>query len=181
MNLFRTIALTLVASLTLQSAAQFAVLVSVRVWARTEAGRIVRDHIPSEQLHVFRMSIERDRADGRVVTWIEDHEFEFEGVMYDLVRTYDSAGCQVVHAVRDGTDTWLHAALNREQQRQQRTRTHHGPVRDLLKRVTCVISTPASSEAMNIHLPCVPVCPVELVSSPKRGFPRILEEPPSMS
>lgn len=114
------------------------------------------------------------------MSWKEDDEFELDGVMYDVLRCDETVGSYVVHAVRDGSDTWLHAAMKRERHKQQQTRTHRGPVRELLKMLAGFVSTPASSVTMLQTLAAVRHVGVETHERPLPGYGRLLEEPPPM-
>ena len=69
---------------------------------------------------------------GSTLAWMEDDEFLLGGSMYDVLRQYDSMDVTVILAVRDGADSWWHAAIGREQDNQSRKRSQSGPVGQLL-------------------------------------------------
>jgi hypothetical protein len=72
------------------------------------------------------------QSKGSTLAWMEDDEFLLGGSMYDVLRQYDSMDVTVILAVRDGADSWWHAAIGHEQDNQSRKRSQSGPVGQLL-------------------------------------------------
>ncbi|MBU3679894.1 MAG: hypothetical protein FGM32_09870 [Candidatus Kapabacteria bacterium] len=131
----------------LQSAGHLCVLLGVRVVARTEAKARLRAVIPQRECDVFILESHTRTSSGRILSWVDDHEFTVDGSMYDVVRRHDSANVMVIVAVRDGADSWWHAAMNTEQDQQSRQRSKSAPIQDLLTKIASVkaISTAAPS------------------------------------
>lgn len=105
----------------------------VRMAARVQAKSLVRSSIPMDRRVTFSHDADAKCISGQSVTWKEDNEFVLAGHVYDVLRRYDSSGVEVIVAVLDGADSWLHAAIGREQDRQARQKTTSGPIRELLK------------------------------------------------
>lgn len=122
----------------LQTCGQLFILAGVRMAARIEAKARVRSMISPEQFTKVVVDRVTLQTDGCTLTWKEDDEFVMGESMYDVLRRYDSSDVTVIVAVRDGADSWWHAAIGREQDRQSRQRTHSGPVGQLLAHLASI-------------------------------------------
>lgn len=149
----------------LQTCGQLFILAGVRMAARIEAKARVRSMISPEQFTKVVVDRVTLQTDGCTLTWKEDDEFVMGESMYDVLRRYDSSDVTVIVAVRDGADSWWHAAIGREQDRQSRQRTHSGPVGQLLAHL-------ASIKAVTGEI-ILPVPPVKIL----RGHMRQPSEP----
>lgn len=169
------------AAILLQTCGQLCILAGVRIAARIEAKTLVRSTISPERCtRVIVNRTTNQTADG-ALTWKEDNEFVLGGSMYDVLRQYDSSDVTVIVAVRDGADSWWHAAISREQDSQSRQRTHGGPVGQLLtqlasmKAVTCecILPEPPAQKLRGYIL---------VQSEPIRsGYMIVIDHPPLMA
>lgn len=119
----------------LQTCGELCILAGVRTVARIEAKTLVRSTVSPARCTRVVVDRVRQKANGCTLTWKEDDEFVMGQSMYDVLRRYDSADVTVIVAVRDGADSWWHAAIGREQDNQARRRAQSGPLRELLSQL----------------------------------------------
>ncbi len=171
----------LVIALLLQSCGELCIFFGIRTVARIEARSLVRASVPTDRCLTFTYDKATKSVSGKLVSWKEDDEFVLAGQMYDVLRRYDSSGVEVIVAVLDGADSWIHAAIDREQDRQARQQTSSGPVRDLL--TTIAACKAIQTEKTILQPPCMKSIghtsqpPQELLS----GFRAAVDRPPPMA
>ena len=177
----RLVCILLMMALMLQSIGQLSVLLGVRIVARAQARSLVRASAPEMQCSVFHVDHSSQSIAGNTVTWMEDDEFLINGLMYDVVRRYDSANVSVIVALADGADSWLHAALQSEQDRQSRHRAHSLPIRELLSRIDSFKAISPKPDALFRQLTEV-LRPSPSLAEPVRpGYELPVDRPPLMS
>lgn len=124
----RSIAITVVVCLCVQSCALLAILGWVRMAATSEAKRELRSAVHQSEYRCFVVDANNRTPNGTKITWLDAKEFRADDVMYDVVASKDSADVRIIRAFPDTKETWARLHIEPTIQKNVHRRTSTGPL-----------------------------------------------------
>lgn len=85
---------------------------SVKSEIRSNIKHKIKAGVPESELAILKFSIAEVESGVAGIEWIENHEFRFEGKMYDIVRTSYEGTTIIYHCINDVQEEVLFAHLN---------------------------------------------------------------------
>lgn len=94
--------------ITFQMVGVFLLFKAKQMEVRQDMKMKIKSGVPDAELTILRFS--RDQADG--LKWMEDHEFRYEGRMYDVVKTTVDGEIVIYHCIHDEQESKLFSHLD---------------------------------------------------------------------
>ncbi len=148
LSMRHTISTFLLCTLLLQYVGWVVVFQVVRKQARREVRARIMSGVPANELHAFVMFEEQIGVDADGRTWEHDGEFEYNDVMYDVVRVEVSADKVVVLAVADLKESALYQRIALEAKQQTPATAKHS---SLIKLASQILGQPFLRPSLIVH------------------------------
>ena len=79
---------------------------------KKEIKNIIKHGVPDKNLSLIKVSVD-DAKKQAEMEWLEDHEFRYQGQMYDVVRSYTSNDTSYFYCINDKQEEHLFSALDK--------------------------------------------------------------------